>query len=409
MTHDPLRLPTLTTGQRIKVYRTRRGMTRPVLAGLVSRSVEWVKSVETGKIHPPRLGMLNQIAKTLNVPVTELLDADQQPSANLSGPRQPDLDRVRDALNPIEPIEPIPLAALRAELDAAWRVRDTDPNHRSAIGPRAARLLAVAHACVRAQETRSDRMRAYALMVEACGLGQNFAAFQSGAADVLWRLVERNLIAGHDGGSRTALGVSARWASIAHREAGSWDAAHALLDRTIDELERNADDADHAFLAALGALHSEKAVTFARAGETGRSLRHLDLVTAVAARLPHGYFYAPISFGRSDVRVSAVQIEVELRQPNGALRAAARAERDGAVPSRPRWARHHVDVARAHQLRGEYDEMARALRAAHRISPQSVVYSPIARKLGMDLLETRGQRELAREVAVLAGLTDTAG
>jgi DNA-binding transcriptional regulator YiaG len=35
-----------TTGERIKHFRTRAGMSRPVLGGLVGRSAEWVKAVE---------------------------------------------------------------------------------------------------------------------------------------------------------------------------------------------------------------------------------------------------------------------------------------------------------------------------------------------------------------------------
>jgi len=57
--------PTLTTGQRIKVLRTRSGKTRAVLGGLVGKSAEWVKSVEMGRILPPRIHMLNQIARAL--------------------------------------------------------------------------------------------------------------------------------------------------------------------------------------------------------------------------------------------------------------------------------------------------------------------------------------------------------
>ena len=49
--HDDL--PTLTTGHQIKLLRQRVGMTRAVLAGLVGKSPDWVKSVETGRIMTP--------------------------------------------------------------------------------------------------------------------------------------------------------------------------------------------------------------------------------------------------------------------------------------------------------------------------------------------------------------------
>lgn len=56
-----------TAGERIKHFRTRVGMSRPVLGGLVGRSAEWVKAVETGRLQVPRLPMLLRIARALNV------------------------------------------------------------------------------------------------------------------------------------------------------------------------------------------------------------------------------------------------------------------------------------------------------------------------------------------------------
>ncbi|HKR49600.1 MAG TPA: helix-turn-helix domain-containing protein [Pseudonocardiaceae bacterium] len=55
------------TGERIKHFRNRIGMTRPVLGGLVGRSAEWVKAIETGRLQVPRLPMLLRIAQVLNV------------------------------------------------------------------------------------------------------------------------------------------------------------------------------------------------------------------------------------------------------------------------------------------------------------------------------------------------------
>jgi Helix-turn-helix domain len=41
------------TGQRILYFRARAGMTRAVLGGLVGRSAEWVKAVESGRLLTP--------------------------------------------------------------------------------------------------------------------------------------------------------------------------------------------------------------------------------------------------------------------------------------------------------------------------------------------------------------------
>ena len=42
-----------TVGQRIRHHRERAGMSRPVLGGLVGRSAEWVKAVESGRLLAP--------------------------------------------------------------------------------------------------------------------------------------------------------------------------------------------------------------------------------------------------------------------------------------------------------------------------------------------------------------------
>jgi hypothetical protein len=46
------------TGERIQVLRERKGLSRPVLAGLVGMSAGWLKGIEQGRRLPPRLPVL---------------------------------------------------------------------------------------------------------------------------------------------------------------------------------------------------------------------------------------------------------------------------------------------------------------------------------------------------------------
>src|SRR5258706_16423963 len=91
--------PTLTVGQRIKLYRERAGKTRAVLGGLVGRSPEWVKAVETGRLLPPRLPMLDKLARILRVSVGDLVGDPSLPPDPVTTPGHPALPAVRDALN----------------------------------------------------------------------------------------------------------------------------------------------------------------------------------------------------------------------------------------------------------------------------------------------------------------------
>ena len=55
------------TGERIQILRERRGLSRPVLAGLVGMSASWLKGIEHGTRPPPRLPLLVKLAEALAV------------------------------------------------------------------------------------------------------------------------------------------------------------------------------------------------------------------------------------------------------------------------------------------------------------------------------------------------------
>ena len=59
-------------GERIAIYRRRRGMTQLVLAGLIGRSESWLSQVERGIRPIDRLSVLIDIAHVLKVNVTDL-------------------------------------------------------------------------------------------------------------------------------------------------------------------------------------------------------------------------------------------------------------------------------------------------------------------------------------------------
>ncbi|MDA8062963.1 MAG: helix-turn-helix transcriptional regulator, partial [Actinomycetota bacterium] len=52
-------------GERIAIYRTRRGISQVVLAGLVGRSESWLSQVERGVRDVDRVSVLVEMAKVL--------------------------------------------------------------------------------------------------------------------------------------------------------------------------------------------------------------------------------------------------------------------------------------------------------------------------------------------------------
>ncbi|WP_246869041.1 helix-turn-helix domain-containing protein [Saccharopolyspora sp. ASAGF58] len=73
-----------TIGERIQIIRERRGKSRPVVAGLVGRSAEWLKAVEKGGLHPPRWEKLVQLADALGVQDLSELTG-EKPSTTMVG------------------------------------------------------------------------------------------------------------------------------------------------------------------------------------------------------------------------------------------------------------------------------------------------------------------------------------
>ncbi|ROT33948.1 helix-turn-helix domain-containing protein [Micromonospora sp. HM5-17] len=397
-------LPTLTVGQRIKLHRERVGKTRAVLGGLVGRSAEWVKAVETGRLLPPRLPMLGQIAKALRVDLSALIGSDEAVSVAV-GPGHPQLPAVREALNrwPIRlDAEPEPLDHICVRLEAAWRARHAAPDHRTVVGALLPKLIRDAQ---RATWTSSgdQQRRAYAVLANVLGLTQMFLAYQP-AADLVWRTVDRAMLAAQESADPLALAGATWFAAAAHCETGDWDTAMTVVLDTVRAIEPVLPDASNDLLAMWGALQVEAAHTAARAGEAGKAWRHLDIAADVAKRLPDDYHQTWSSFGKAIMGPHAVTVEVELRKGGHALRHAERSAPD-AIPSRPRRARHLIEVARGHQLRNDKEAMLVNLDRAYQTAPETIRYNGFARSMVRELLDGPvPHRRRAHDLAVKVGL-----
>ncbi|MFJ9419747.1 helix-turn-helix domain-containing protein [Streptomyces sp. NPDC101227] len=121
-TPDPYATP-LVFGQRMRILRERRGMSRIVLAGLIGMSPSWVKRIENGQLQTPGLDMILRIAEALRVRVlTELTGRTSMRVDLFTGPGHPRLAAVRAAVNefPVTGDRPAPVTEyMRARLARA--------------------------------------------------------------------------------------------------------------------------------------------------------------------------------------------------------------------------------------------------------------------------------------------------
>lgn len=409
VTPDPFTEP-IAFGQRMQIHRTRRGMSRDVLAGLLGMSPSWVKQVEGGRLQMPKLPMVLRIAEALRVRDLSDLTGDQSMSvAMFTGPGHARLPQVRAAIDayPLSAQREAPSPGhLRQRLARAWSARHSAPNHRDVVGALLPELIRDTQRAVMQSDSASSRRSAHGLLAETYSLSQFFIAYQPDSS-LLWRVVERGLIAAQESEDPHAIGVSAWLAAQAHRDSGHahFDAADAVNLETIRYLEPLLPDASDDVLAIAGALQFEAGYTAARRGDTGTAWRYWDTARAMANRLPPNYYHPVTSFSQAIMGAHAVTIAVELHAGAESVRQAAVADTT-TIPSRPRRARHRIEEARGYQLDGQTEAALATLDKAYEAAPETIRYNGYARRIVLEETESTSptQRRRASELAVKIGV-----
>ncbi|MEU5345710.1 helix-turn-helix transcriptional regulator [Streptomyces sp. NPDC020766] len=408
-TPDPFAEP-MAFGQRLQILRQRRGMSRPVLAGLLGKSPSWVKQVEAGQIQVPKLPMILRIAEVVRVRDLADLTGDQSMHVDLFvGPGHPCLPAVRAAIDafPLSVDRQAPPAEhLQHRLARAWAARHEAPNHREVVGRLLPDLIRDAQLAVRQAETGAERRTAQAALSEVYSLSQFFVAYQPDSA-LLWRVAERGMVAAQEAEDPHSIGVAAWLAAQAHRDSGPghFDAADAVTLEALRYLEPRLPDADEKVLAIAGALQFEAGYTAARRGENGTAWGWWEKAEKTAKKMPADYFHPITSFGQAIMGAHAVTVAVELHQGGESVRQAAKADKS-VIKSRPRRARHRIEEARGYQLDAQPDVALATLDKAHEAAPETIKYNGYARRIVLEETEAKQpeRRRRASELAVKLGL-----
>lgn len=388
-------------GKRLQRLRTRRGMTRDVLGGLVGKSGRWVKAVEAGQLLQPKLDMLIRLSEALRVDLAELTGHPDTALRALAAPGHPALAAVRNAINAVPwgaGVSAQPLAILQARLDAAWRARHASPDHRTVLGAILPALIIDCQQAVRAY-SGDDGRRARAIMAQVYNLTQFFVAYQPDGG-LLWRVAERGMAAALESDDAHAIGGAVWLLAQAHRDAGEFEEAERVNLQALEFLEpRLADSGDQA-AATYGALLFEAGYTAARAGSRGIAWGFWDRADRIAQRLPAGFYDPMTSFSQVVMGAHAVTVAVETQQKAEGLRQARRTL-GLAIPSRPRRGRHLIEVARAFDRAGETEEALGTLTMAFNAAPETIKFNGYARTMVSDMASA-GPVSLRRDAAGLA-------
>jgi transcriptional regulator with XRE-family HTH domain len=85
-------------GERVAVYRNKRGLSQAVLAGMVGRSVSWLSQLERGERNADKLSVLLPMARALRVDLADLV-GEPVDFTRENGPSLAAIDRIRSAMS----------------------------------------------------------------------------------------------------------------------------------------------------------------------------------------------------------------------------------------------------------------------------------------------------------------------
>jgi transcriptional regulator with XRE-family HTH domain len=400
----------LTTGERIKHFRTRAGMSRAVLGGLVERSAEWVKAVETNRLLTPRLPVLLRLARALDITDLARLTGNgvAVPVEVFAGTAHSALGAVRSALTGYHLDDTAATAVdprhVRARLDLAWKVRHSSPDHRTAVGAVLPALIRDAQQSVR-RSTGPLRREARRTLAGVYQLADFFVAYQP-APELVWLVADRSITEAQAADDPYLMAGGAWALTQVLRDAGRWDEAIAVSTDGVGQLEPRLAEGSADLRAMCGALLFETGYVHARRGKHGMAWSFWDRANKIAELLPVNYRHTQTSFGRAVLVAHAVTLDVELRRSG---EAAARARRfdANAISSIARRSRHLVEVARAHHQQGDHAGTYATLRSAADTAPETVRFNGYAKDMASTLLASppTGMAQESRRLAADIGIT----
>ena len=397
------------TGERIQILRERKGLTRPVLAGLVGMSPGWLKGIERGTRLPPRLPLLVKLAEALAVGDVAVLAGTDMDLGGASVPvdsfaRIPHdavpaiREAVRDPMLVVPAGEVPDVAALASRTADAWVTWHQSSDHRTDVGRVLPRLVTDARIAARTAQGQ-DRQTANAVLTDVYALVQHEVVWAS-ENELGVTAADRAMSAAQDADDPLALAGAAWTLGMVQRSAGDTEGALTLVSEAAALLEPRLENGTDELRAMFGALQLHAATTAARAGREGDAWRHWDIADAMARRLD-GYYHPWTMFGSANVKLHAVSLSADLSRSGEAQGHAEQIDPEE-IPSRERRGRLGVEMARAYHQRRDYSATVHWLEMAFATSRDSVQYSPTARQMAADAVDHGGPL-ISRRARSLAG------
>ncbi|GHF06721.1 helix-turn-helix domain-containing protein [Streptomyces morookaense] len=402
-----------TTGDRIKLYRQRKGLSQSALAGLIGRSEDWVSKVERGVIPVDKLSVLLDLARVLDIRELVELTGRNLALTVHSSPEHDSVPAIRHALTAISsrlgadlPGTPLTPDELQQRIGEAWHAYEHEVDRYAIVGPQLPQLLAEArHASRHAagpdeeQVARAEIGLYHLLQVYLRRVGERILSRV--AADRALQLADQI-------GDPVLIGASA-WNMCSVLTSTGDVAESADLARSAMEITAPGDDASPELLSVHGALHLAAAVATMRDNRAATAWDLLHSADQVARRVGTDRNDWRTSFGPTNVAMHGVHLAGEEGDATEALRLADSINDDNPVLPLERRTRYLVEVMNANRLKQDDYATLYMVGRIRKASPEEVKFFPLVREAVRDLLKRERPsyraelRDHAAYVGVLAG------
>ncbi|MFH8792435.1 helix-turn-helix domain-containing protein [Streptomyces sp. NPDC017941] len=403
----------LSIGERVRVLRESRGMTRAGLAQLCGRGPDWLKKIESGERELDSHTLLLRLAAALQLADLSVLTgrddgpAQPVPLGRLSHPGLPAIwSAVMNRTLGPSSAAPTDPTLLQGRADQSWRLWHSSKRNRTEVGFLLPDLIRDAEAAVRAHDGTERRAALVALSDIYRLTGQ--ATAYIAPAELAWVVADRALTAAQDADQPAAMAAAAWNMGNILRETSYPEEALRVVTEAADLLRPHLDGAPEDWRGIYGALQLHAAVTTAREAREADAWRYWDKGDQVAKSLPAAYVHPSTVFGRANVDFHAVSVATDLKKSTRAIGLADDLDPD-TMPSLERRARLWTEVARGHLQRGDRTAALHVMQMAVEISQETVAYTPSARGVTAELWRSapramrKGAGRLAESVGVMTG------
>jgi DNA-binding XRE family transcriptional regulator len=371
-------------GRKIAEARRRRGLSQPELARMLDRSVAWVSQVERGVRKVDRMSVLEMLADSLEIPLSEL--AAEAPIVAAVNEEPPGVAGLRLVLSGAWTLRamlnghdaPSP-AKMRKRVERAWSM--SHESRYTELAEVLADLVPDLESGVRAvpEGQRPEMFELLAAAYQACSA----ALSKLGEPEAAWIAADRGMAAAERAGNPLLVAAGAFRLGIVFLSARYYAQAAEAAGTAADALWRVAESGTPEAMSMWGALTLQRAAVAAHLGDATAAYGYLDRARDVAGQVGPGRNDFNTEFGPANVGLYEIAVAVELGDAGRALRAADSV--DTSLLSLERRTRMLIDVARAHSQRRQVGESLAALLEAEKLTPEAVHSNALVRQVLTDL------------------------